>query len=329
MQSCEQISDTFKVGNTPPMSLIQQCIRRWNINNSDPTFEENSQEIQRLLMKNRGGIITQTKSNLWSLKEQSLEQRENQFTQKYWDFISKLCTQFNISQNRFLSLIERESNFVDQSNKKTESMGYTQLTSIVFDDLQKDTTGGRANRYLTSFVKILNETNALLAWIPDGEHKKKMSSMVENMKKSIKGGKIIDTSAYNNAIEQCRKNARSNPYINFMISAVLQDANQGEIQKTNWKNKDTLIQMIGKADNAVLLSMVRSSWINIDDNTFERLKSEIWEQINRDDNVYQSFVSMYRYNGNWSKRPNDTVPHQVYYALSVLIREHMRDIKTS
>lgn len=47
--------------------------------------------------------------------------------------------------------------------------------------------------------------------------------------------------------------------------------------------------------------------------------------IRTTDQGYQDFLKLLRYSGNTTLEPGEKIPHQVYYAMSIMIRAQMRN----
>lgn len=347
----------------PPSSLseyplVQEPKRILVSNDSIPSFSGASEackkdyEIKITATRNEAkNSLAQLKGSLmvqeWESSEQmnellSITQAEKEFMKKYETIVQTLCDVYNIPQNRLLSLIGRETDFIDHfQNKgpKRASFGFCQLTKSVFADMMsntKATPGGRGDQ----FVWLLNKTlqnNAVCDVIASGTSGDACRVVLNALRGICVNGKITDKQKYNQCIESLYKLAQKDQHVNLFISTLFQDFHASNIARSNneptcetspknvtqWRK--VLWNCASMQDN-ILQSLVthgdRSSNISAQD--IQRYREQLIDLFKTDQNTYQTFLTLSAYNGNNKPEKGGSIPHKIYYAMSIMISQMMR-----
>lgn len=279
--------------------------------------------------------------------------KETQFDNKYAPVISVLCQKYNIPANHFLSLIERESWFGDQFQMNKEksatdktkkrkykekfrgSSGFTQLTNPVFEDMKaktKNTPGGRAQDYISAIEKAIGDPD-LLKIIGTGKNEKAFWKVCQLLQSSIHDGKVTDKSLYNKAISGLALLSQYDQKVNMLVSSVFQDSLQSRIKKNIDKPSYNaqcirILRMSTQLDYAILASMLKAheseSSRKLNPDAVKQHCREVISAMKQDQDAYNSFLWLFQYNGN-TKPEAWGIPHQMYYAMAISIREKIRN----
>lgn len=186
----------------------------------------------------KGSLILQEEKSAQSKEILPVVQAEKEFMKKYEIIAQTLCATYNIPLNRFLSLIGRETDFIDHFQTKKfnrRSFGFCQLTKAVFDDMKantKITPGGRGDKFVPFFNKIL-ENKAVCETVSSGVSGKECAKTLDTLREVCVNGKITNKEKYNQAIESLYNLAQKDQHVNLFISTLFQNFHASNIARNN------------------------------------------------------------------------------------------------
>ncbi|MDD5197672.1 MAG: hypothetical protein PHN60_02310 [Candidatus Gracilibacteria bacterium] len=299
---------------------------------------------------------THTQEHIEQLKNKTLKEKEKVFLEEFNPFIDAISKTYGLPKNHFLSLIERESSFDPSTDDNPRSFGFNQLTGVAFDDMKygykiqernKKTKkletktveqGGRGYLYVDLFLKTINKNpdllnQSLIEKIPDETTQKRLKKIGEYAKKGI--NTIEDKGQYNKAVRELYRLAHTDDYVNILIGAISYEGLRKEgksVKSGNTKDVFGVNRAVSydlkKIKDSTLVKFVLQGT----ESTKERIKEILMykKQIignlqKKDEKTYLDFYSLYRYNGDTNLEIGESLPQKLYFAMSIMIKERLRN----
>ncbi|EKD44241.1 MAG: hypothetical protein ACD_71C00203G0001 [uncultured bacterium (gcode 4)] len=290
------------------------------------------------------------------LKNKNLQEKEEIFLEEFGPFIEAISKTYGIPKNHFLSLIERESSFDPHIDDNPRSFGFNQLTGVAFDDMKyeykiqersKKTKkletkiigqGGRGYLYIDLFLKIINKNpdlldQSLIEKIPNENTQKRLKKIGEYAKKGVNTTK--DKDQYNKMIRELYRLAHTDDYVNILIGAISYGGLRKEgksVKNENMKDvfgiNSTIAHDLKKIKDSTLVKFVMQ-WTGYTKEKTKEIsmhkKQIIWNLQKKDEKTYLDFYSLYRYNGDTNLEIGETLPQKLYFAMSIMIKERLKN----